>query len=264
MTKLEAEGRTRRWTRRTERGVRYGPFARFSDWWCASRDGRKGIPEVNPGDRRPGGTPGAGPAPSAGAVPAPLPGTPRMMFLGQLALGQVEKEWIVYRAEVADTQAALRDSEARRAALDGELGAANKRLARAQDEPEQTARTVGEERTDEDVVRDRRKRERAARIQRERDAVDSLVKRIEAVNAEIAQSQERIDIRLEIAQRRAAMIEAHILRRSAAYLTRLVRKHPDGKKVNELLRPSLPELPAWTRTTRSSDRAGEVFARKEG
>lgn len=160
-------GETAGWARRSAPSIRYGPLARLSDWWCAGRDARHGIPAV-PGD--------TGPATAVADLT-----TPRMMFLGQLGLGRVEREWLAYQVEVARHEAALRDATARR------------------DE------------------------------------------------AEIAYREEQIKIGLRVAQRRAAMIESYVRRRCAAYLTRLVRKHPDGARLNELMRPRWPDQTDWAR-----------------
>lgn len=160
-------GATPGWARRFGPTIRYGIFARLSDWWCAGRDGRHGIPAV-PGDARPG------------TAEAEL-STPRMMFLGQLGLGRIENEWLAYQVEVARHEAALRDATARRD------------------------------------------------------------------DAEITFREEQIKIGLRVTQRRAAMIEAYVRRRCAAYLTRLVRKHPDGARLNELMRPHWPDPTDWAR-----------------
>ena len=50
-------------------------------------------------------------------------------------------------------------------------------------------------------------------------------------------------------QRRAAMIEAYVRRRCAAYLARLVRVHPDGARLNHLMRPHWPDQIHWARAS---------------
>lgn len=155
--------------KRSTPSIRYGLFARFSDWWCGGRDGHMGIPAVPEGAR-------------PGTAEAEL-STPRMMFLGQLGVGRIEKEWIAFQLEVAGLEAALRDATARRA------------------------------------------------------------------DAEIAHLEERIKIGLRVTQRRAAMIEAYVRRRCAAYLTRLVRRHPEGARLNHLMRPRWPDQVDWARAS---------------
>lgn len=178
--------RSRTWTKTSTPSIRYGFFARLSDWWCASRDGRTGIPSV-PDDARPG-------------TPQAELSTPRMMFLGQLGAGRIEREWIAYQIEVADREAELQDRIDRRDALGARLGEAG----RAE---------------------------------------------LEAANAEIAHLEEQIKVRLRVTQRRASMIEAYVRRRCAAYLTRLVRVHPDGVRLNHLMRPRWPDQVDWARAS---------------
>jgi hypothetical protein len=185
------------WTMPAAPSIRYGPFARFSDWWCASRDGRKGIPSV-PVDVRPG-------------TPQAELSTPRMMFLGQLGVGRIEKEWMAYQVEAATLEAELQQSTARRDALATEFGEAGQRLPR--------------------------------------EVVHTLAARVEAAEAEVARVEEQIKIGLRLTQRRASMIEAHVRRRCAAYLTRLVRVHPDGARLNQLLRPRWPDQIEWARAS---------------
>ncbi|BCB84748.1 hypothetical protein [Phytohabitans suffuscus] len=161
--------RSTTWTRPSTPSIRYGLFARVSDWWCGGRDGRKGIPSV-PEDARPG-------------TPRAELSTPRMMFLGQLGVGRIEEEWITFQIEATGIEAALRDATAR------------------------------------------------------------------GDDAEIARLEEQIKVGLRVTQRRASMIEAHVRRRCAAYLTRLVRRHPDGARLNHLMRPRWPDHVDWARTS---------------
>lgn len=159
--------------KRSTPSIRYGLFARLSDWWCGGRDARKGIPSV-PDGARPG-------------TPQAELSTPRMMFLGQLGVGRIEKEWITFQLEVAELEAALRDATARRA------------------------------------------------------------------EAEVARLEEQIKVGLRVTQRRAAMIEAYVRRRCASYLTRLVRRHPDGARLNHLMRPRWPDEIDWARASLGPD-----------
>jgi hypothetical protein len=159
--------------KRSTPSIRYGLFARLSDWWSGGRDGRKGIPSV-PEDARPG-------------TREAEVSTPRMMFLGQLGVGRIEREWVAFQLEAAGIEAALRDATARRA------------------------------------------------------------------EAEIARLEDQIKVGLRVTQRRAAMIEAYVRRRCAAYLTRLVRQHPDGARLNNLLRPRWPDEIDWARASLGPD-----------
>jgi len=184
------------WSKPSAPSIRYGFFARLSDWWCASRDGQLGIPAI-PDDARPG-------------TPEAELSTPRMMFLGQLGVGRIEKEWIVYQVEVSGLETALQDAVARRDALATQQG-----LATAQVEVKQRL--------------------------------------TEAAAAEITRLEEQIRIRLRVTQRRASMIEAYVRRRCAAYLTWLVRRHPEGARLNHLMRPRWPEQIDWARTSLGPD-----------
>lgn len=155
--------------KRSTPSIRYGPFARLSDWWHGRRDGRRGIPSVLE-EARPG------------TAEAEL-STPWMMVLGQLGVGRIEKEWVALQEEVATLEAALREAAARRA------------------------------------------------------------------DAEGAVLEERIRIGLRVTQRRSAMIEAYVRRRCAAYLTHLIRHHPDGARLNQLIRPRWPDQVDWARAS---------------
>lgn len=239
MTAKNVKRRQRRWTRRSERAIRYGLLARWSDWLCATRDAKKGLPELPPKTQPPGQPAGE----------SPTLGTPRLSSLGQLGLGRIEKEWIVYQAEVADAQAELRDATARRDATAKQRAEAKTRLEGMQ-EPDLDAKVAGEDRTDLGIVRARRGAAYAARQADEAAKVNRLTAEFEAVEARMATLDEQIGVRLRIAERRAALIEAHSRRRCAGYLTRLVRKHPEGKRLNRLLRPDWPPPPDWARANR--------------
>jgi hypothetical protein len=240
MTDKALRRRTRQWTKTSVPSFRYGPFARLSDWWCAGRDGRKGLPALPDDNGRRG-------------APVEL-STPRMMLLGQLGLGRIEKEWIIYQAEVANHEATLRDSTARREALDKQLAEAKAQITKTEETPvDLTTKVAGEERTSQAIVEQRRVRDQAVVKQRQQDAAQRLTAQAETIDVEIAHLQEQISIRLRVAQRRAAMIEAYIRRRCAAYLTRLVRRHPDGLRLNELMRPRWPDKADWARANGGPD-----------
>jgi hypothetical protein len=236
MAKNESQQRSRRWTRRSEKPIRYGTGARFADWWCASWDARKGLPEL-PADER-------------GVPDSEIPtGTPHMSFLGQQGLERIEKEWIVYQAEVADPMADFRDLQAKVKARREELAVAQERLGAVEAASAGSQAVTGETGTNPEIVAQRRAREHGRKRDDAQATVHRLTGEINRVEAEVAQVKEQIEIRLRIAQRRAAMIEAHIRRRRAAYETRLVRKHPHGRRLNRLLRPGWPAAPEWATTS---------------
>lgn len=250
MTKREVERRSRRWTRRSEKPVRYGLVARVADWWCATRDARRGLPDLPADDR---------------AMPdVEIPtGTPHMSYLGQQALGRIEKEWIVYQAEVADPMADLRDLEAEAQALHKELIEAKDRFDHLGASPAGVEKRAGEAETDAQIVAMRRAREHGRKRDQAQADIHRLTTEINQNEARAAQVREQIEIRHRIATRRAALIEAHIRRRRAAYEKRLVRKHPQGRLLNRLLRPDWPAAPEWTSAESGVTKRPE-YARQNG
>jgi hypothetical protein len=61
----------------------------------------------------------------------------------------------------------------------------------------------------------------------------------------IARLDEQIRIRRAVAEVRVAMIEAYVRRRCSAYLNRLLRTHPDGKRLGSLVRSDWTQRPSW-------------------
>jgi outer membrane murein-binding lipoprotein Lpp len=232
MSKNEVQRRSQRWTRRSEKPIRYGLLARLADWWCATHDARRGLPELPEDDR-------STPDPE---VPT---GTPHMSFLGHQGIERMAKEWIVYQSEVADPMAHQSDLEAKREALRDELKIATERFGTLDRGAADSSRVAGEERTDAGIVAQRRVNAYAAKRDEAKAKVDRLTADLNGMSAEIAQIAKRVAIRREIHERRADIIEAHIRRRRAAYETRLVRKHPQGLFLNRLLRPEWPDVPDW-------------------
>src|SRR5262249_49429264 len=136
-------------------------FARLSDWWCAGRDGRLGVPaELVPAGAEAAQTPYLDLGPSttdAGARWA----TPHTVLLSPLGRGRAEKEGIRYQAEIADYLVQLTQVKARRESALRILRATEERLANlAEPTPEELrARVSGEEHTDEAIRVGRRMRE---------------------------------------------------------------------------------------------------------
>ncbi len=228
--------RTRDWTKKSEKPIPYHVPARFSDWVCATRDARRGLPALPPPDRQGGESPELS--------------TPRMMLLGQIGLGRIEKEWIVYQAEVADLNARLEDLLAEERNMANRVDDAKKRLdvIRGQ-ETDLKAKKAGEDQTSEHIVALRRAKAAAAVLERHEAALRDAEANLEKIRVDIAKTNEQIAVRLRIAQRRASMIETHTRRRCAAYLTRLVRKHPEGARLNALMRPQWPDRADWARAS---------------
>jgi hypothetical protein len=257
MAKSAMTRRIRTWTGRSGRAISYGPFARLSDWWCAGRDAKKRLPDLvterpAPPDTAPSGSPADGASDPSTTWLA----TPRMVVLSELGRGRMEAEWIKYKAEVHDELIGLTRARAQREALDAELALAEEELEHAPPEPSEgdLRRRVGGERyTDVAVVRARRLADHTRlRTETKKQALD-IARRIRDQDVQIAGLGEPIRVRFEVAQTRAAMIDAYVRRRCAAYLTRLIRKHPQGSHIRQILPATRPALPAWTVGARSPD-----------
>jgi hypothetical protein len=219
--------------------IRYGPLARGSDWLCAGRDGRAGLPD---------GGQAAEDEPGGSAAEAAAWTTPRTVFLNQLGRGRAEQEWIRYQEDVADSQVKLTRARANLEAVGRALVEAEQRIAdlKAPTADDMRTRVSGEEHTDAAVVAERRKFDYTER----RSGLAAEVTRIRATlaerDAEIAELRERIRIRFERARTGADVIGAYVQRRCAAYLTRLVRKHPEGKQISALIRSGWHDRPRWS------------------
>jgi hypothetical protein len=265
MADTKLDQRTRQWTQNAGRAITYGPFARLADWWCASRDARIDLSRLllpapgGPGDVPDPGAPGT--ASWTGEATAWAAGTawdtPRTRFLGQLGRGRAEKEWLRYQQSVAGHLVQRARAVTSRDAAERELRAARQRLDRlaAPTGLEAAARRSGEGSTDPAVVASRRRRE----FDEQRAAAQAEVQRWSAAQAEhdlmVAELSEPVRMRLEVAQHRAALIDAYVWRRRASYLTWLVRKHADGAQASSLIRSGWPERPAWAIGASSPDLA---------
>lgn len=249
MTDKSVARRTKLWIKRGA-SIRYRWTERCSDWWCASRDAKAGTP-ATPTPHAAGvpGTPliAMGAKASAGDQPSTRWGTPRTVVLAQLGRARAEREWILFHVDTADLQIDRAQATARRAAADERLRSTTEEreaLARATDDmPPGTA--PGEENASTEVKTGRRHAEHAARLQalrnREREARQSM----DEADVEVARLDEQIRIRREVAEVRVAMIEAYVRRRCSAYLNRLVRTHPDGKRLGSLIRTDWQQRPSW-------------------
>jgi hypothetical protein len=186
--------------------------------------------------------------------------TPRTVFLGQLGRGRAEREWARCQAEVADLLIQLTQARAKRDSALRLLKTAEERLEQLADPTAEDlrAKVSGEENTDEAVRAGRRTREFAER----RRAVEAEVNQVRAAvtehDVEIARLSEPVRIRFEVAHTRAMMIDAYVRRRCAAYLTRLVHKHPDGHRIGPLIRSGWPERPSWAARELSPDTAPDI------
>ena len=255
MGEKSVEKRIRKWARGAD-PLPYWAHQRCADWWHAGRDARSGVPAQL---AAPDGT-GVllSPAEMAPADHAPVTGqvaggavwaTPRTVFLGQLGRGRAEREWVRYQAEIADFEVRLAQVRARRDVAVDRLADADRRLGQLRPpSPEELAVAApGEEGAEAAVRSGRRSREFTAT----RQALDAEVREsraaVEEAEVEVARLQEPVRIRRQVAEVRVAMIESYVRRRCSAYLTRLVRKHPDGDRIGSLVRSGWTEHPSWLR-----------------
>lgn len=249
------EKRIRQWTHRAD-PLPYWWHQRCADWWHAGRDARSGVPDqLAAGDVRSIEPSPAGPAAlslgsadgSRDTAGTAVWATPRTVLLGQLGRGRAEKEWVRFHAEVADLEVELAHARARTDAAAERLTDAEGRreeLPPLTSDDRETA-APGEELADVSVRVGRRSREFAAR----RLALDAEVERsrvtLEEARIDVARLEEPIRIRRQVAEVRVAMIESYVRRRCSAYLTRLLRKHPDRVHLGPLIRSGWDEQPSW-------------------
>ena len=255
MTATILTQQTRPWTRRVRRAIPYGPFARLGDWWAARRDAQVVLPALL---LPPVGATG-GPAETAEREGAGWE-TPRTVFLGQLGRGRAEKEWLHYRRDVADWLVALADAQASLDAAQRELQTAEKSLAELSEphelsDSELNARRSGEQGTDPEVIKARRRQDHAGRRKGAESRVQQLNGRVAEHEATVARFSEPVRLRFEVARTRADLIDAYVRRRCAYYLARLIRRHAEAGQIRPLVRSDWPERPAWTTQAMSPDLA---------
>ena len=219
--------RMRRWvTARPGRPIRYGPWPRLCDFAQATRDGKRGVPSAD----------------------AEELGTPAVRDLASGFDGAQEHERQRMNRDLAPLQvraselevaiAAARDDVVR---LDGVLAGLPQDLT----DVELAERRSGETDVDPEVVRNRRRRERAARrapLLEQRDAAST---RGQADRAELDAVRDCIEVRTMIGASRVARLHAYAERRIAAYQRRLLRVHPDRDRLVRLLSRVTPQLPDW-------------------
>jgi hypothetical protein len=249
--------RIREWARRPDRAMTYGPFARLSDWFCAVRDARAGMAELLVPALDEAADPHIGQSKEAGQKWA----TPRTVLLGQLGRGQAEKAWIRYQADVAEVQIQLIDARTKCQTAGGRRTAVEQRLAdlAAPTEEERGKRMSGEENTDLAVLADCRMREYTERRRVIESELNRIVGAVAESESEIARLQQTINTRFEVVQAQAEIIDAYVRRRCAAYLTKLIRKHPKGEELSVLVRNAAPEQPRWSTWDGRPDNSSRVW-----
>jgi hypothetical protein len=254
MTDKSVDERTGKWAGRG-RALPYRWYERWGDRRCATQDARAGVPAL------PAESAGIVAAPPSMSVAAPSPTTPgtgrpeqvwrtpHTLFLGQLGRSWAEREWIAFQSETAEVQVERAQAQTRRDTARAGLVAAEQQLEEHKplSDTQLTAVAPGEEATSDGVRSGRRRREHAARRAALVDEIQRRRTALEKAEVELTELTDRIRIRREVAEVRVAMIEAYVRRRCSAYLTRLARKHPDGKRIGALVRSGWSEQPSWLR-----------------
>jgi hypothetical protein len=216
------------------------------DRWHGWRDGRKGIPElpaviVNGDD-----------APQGFAAIAEQSINVSQMY--SMLTNQAQQE--VSAVRKACVEACVESSKRRAAALNG-LGALRERVSAAQNhrdeigkpDPTEVPRRRSFEEGREDLTEDTVRRRRLADHRREYDRADAVynASRDEFNRARSAADAHRkdIDALCQAAAHRAREYWHHYQLRRSVYSQQLVRTHPEGKRLNNLLKQVEPDLPAW-------------------
>ena len=211
----------------------YGPVARAADWWCAGRDAKLDVDALL----------GRGSGP------------PRMALLQQDGLRRVGQEWLRYKADVTDKLYQLAAARARQAAAISALAVAERQQRDgAQPTEEQLTRRVGgEERTTVGVIRDRRLAEHRRASEGNEQTVRELRTELAEAAGLVARLGDQVQARFELAQARASAIYAYVFHRRLVYLSRLIRRHPDGRRIGQFVRADVADRPEWTVAARYPD-----------
>jgi hypothetical protein len=204
--------------------------ARAVDWWCGGRDAKLDAELLLVGS--------AGP--------------PRMALLGHDALRRVEREWLRYKAAVATHVEQLIDARARQAQARGTLARAETEVREEPTEEALARRVGGEERTAVGVIRDRRLAEHRRQAADLQARTRQLREELTAAQQELERVAAVVQHRFELAQARATTTLGYAFQRRLAYLSRLVRVHPQGVRIGELVTAELTH-PEWTVAARSPD-----------
>ncbi|TDP92921.1 hypothetical protein [Labedaea rhizosphaerae] len=231
------------------KAIKYGLFARWSDWRCAGKDAKCGMPELLVP------TGGAQEPPfitvedtSHPSRPALAWATARTVQLGQLGRGMAELAWARFQEGVAEDRIRLERVRADHTSAVTRVETATKELAdlTAPSEEELQQRANGEGETKIEVVTARRRQDFVKQQRTKESAVVNARAAVVAADQEAALVRERIQVRFEVVRTEAAIVEAYVRRRVASYLGRLIRKHPDGNRLGVLIRSGWQDKPAWT------------------
>ncbi|WP_042406279.1 hypothetical protein [Streptacidiphilus carbonis] len=206
---------------------RYGAVARVSDHFNGGRDGKKTLPDIE----------------LDGSV-----STPTLEFHAHRAASAQHVERIRYLMECEELAVSVSVLRQRLATAGKELDQRQQAvtdLSGPLSDEQLGQRRAGEHRTAEAIVRSRRAAERARPLAAARLARTEAADRVSALELELSSLEALLSVRQEIAASRAAFIHENALRRVASYFRRLVRRHPQGQRINAALKPGGPELPSW-------------------
>ncbi|WP_143036196.1 hypothetical protein [Lentzea fradiae] len=236
MSKKTKRDRIEHWTRRHDKAIPYGFFARLSDRWCARKDARAPLPEV----LLKGGDVDSAPGERTWS-------TPRTAFLGQLGRGWTEKSLLRYQDEVGPVRIELTQARARQKIARDRLELAQHTVENLSMPTQQQleARVSGEERTSDEIRIARRMREHGERRKSLEAEVSKHRTALDSIDTEIAKLEETIKVKFEYVRTQAEIVEAYVRRRSAVYLAHLVRMHPQGEQIGLLVRPDWEDKPRW-------------------
>ncbi|MGH4025097.1 MAG: ATP-binding cassette domain-containing protein, partial [Pseudonocardiaceae bacterium] len=204
----------------------YGPFARFADWYHGWRDGRAVIPDRDHG----------------------VAATQHQDMLIRRARDAFEHERVQMEARRHSAESWLADVCERHRHASRRLVDAQRQLAATPSAPnatELTMRRYGEQRHGMVLVRSRRIREHRRRHRQAAAAVERAQGALDRINRERALAQTAVDREIVVARARVRRIQEHTHRRLAAYRRKLVRVHPEGGWVNEVMDSVHPLLPGW-------------------
>jgi ABC-type multidrug transport system ATPase subunit len=213
------------------RAFRYGPFARFGDWYHGWQDGRAEIP----------------PRPPRGA-PRRIVSTAHREVLIRWAQGAFAQERERLERIKADAESQRAAAKARQDSAQLALDRVNAELAdvsHPMTPEERLCRRHGEEHHPEAVIAQRRLREQRRRVSAARADVQRAEQELARAAEELARAAKQIDGHMLIARIRARRIHEHAHLRLASYRRRLIHAHPYGAWVNDAMGITQPELPLW-------------------
>ncbi|MEU7791904.1 hypothetical protein AB0B11_00615 [Micromonospora tulbaghiae] len=140
------------------------------------------------------------------------------------------------------------------AALESALAAAE---ARHREAGAGVERRMGERFQPEELIRARRAREHARRLDPQRRARDQARAEIQAAQRRLAELRVRIDGLFQHAVGVAWRLRARCSREQALYDEALLRRHPDGDLLRDLLDTRPPDLPRWVHEPAEAHRMEE-------